>query len=74
MTKVSYNIVHKGRVVKNVVGYQEAVSICEQLGSGWRFKPVYTEYNVNDTPEYLKQCKEHADKVAEKRKEKVATA
>lgn len=65
MTKVSYNIIRNGRIVTNVIGYQEAVNICEELGSGWRFVPVYTEYNPNHTPEYIEACRARARKVAE---------
>lgn len=63
MTKVSYNIIHNDKVIKNVVGYQEAVDICAELGSGWKFKAVYTEFDPDDTPERRKTYKEHALKV-----------
>ena len=58
MTKVSYDILFHGRKVKNVVGYQEACNIVAELGSGWRFKAVYSEYDPNRTPEYLEACKD----------------
>ena len=65
MTKVSYDILFHGRKVKNVVGYQEACNIVAELGSGWRFKAVYREYDPNRTPEYIEACKAHAAKVKE---------
>lgn len=74
MTKVSYNIKHNGRIVKNVIGYQEAVNICEQLGSGWHFEPVYKEFDPEDTPEKREKAKAHALKFAEKWAERHATA
>lgn len=63
MTKLSYDICLNGRKVKNVVGYQEACDIVAELGRGWSMKPVYTEYNPDDTPERRKAAQEHAKKV-----------
>lgn len=63
MTKVSYDIIHNGKVIKNVVGYQEAVDICTALGSGWSFRAVYKEFDPHRTPEYVEACKAHAEKI-----------
>ena len=65
MTKLSYDIIHNGKVIKNVVGYQEACDIVAELGPKWKFKAVYTEFNPDDTPERRKAAKEHAEKVRE---------
>ena len=71
MTKVSYDIMYKGRKVKNVVGFQEACNILSELGRGWSMKSVYTDFDPEDTPERRKWAKEHAAKVAEAIKRKV---
>lgn len=71
MTKVSYDIMHNGRTVKNVIGYQEACNIVSELGRGWSMKPVYTYFDPDNTPERRKWAKEHAAKVAEAIKRKV---
>lgn len=63
MTKVSYNVCYKNRVVTNMVGYQDAVRTCQELGSGWNVKPVYTDFDPHNTPEYREVCKAHAKKV-----------
>lgn len=71
MTKVSYDIMYKGRKVKNVVGFQEACNILSELGRGWSMKSVYTDFDPEDTPERRKWAKEHAAKVAEAIKREV---
>ena len=68
MTRVSYDICLNGRTVKNVSGYEEAQNIVKELGSGWTFKAVYTQFDPEDTPERRAKAREHARKAAEYRK------
>lgn len=68
MTKVSYDILHNGKKVKNVVGYEEACNIVAELGNRFSFKPVYTEFDPDDTPERRQAAAEHRRKAAEYRK------
>lgn len=56
MTKLSYDICHNGKKVKNVTSYEKAIEITEELGRGWTFKAVYTTIDPNDTPEYREAC------------------
>ena len=74
MTRVSYNICKGNKVVKNVIGYEEACTIVKELGHGWSMKAVYTPFDPDDTPEKRAQAAEHRRKVAEHRKAKALTA
>ena len=67
MTRVSYNIIHNNKVIKNVTGYEEAYNICKELGAGWKFKAVYTPFDPEDTPEKRAAAAEHRRKAAEYR-------
>jgi len=63
MTNVSYDIMYKGSIVSNVKTYAEAKKACETNGSGWTYKPVYTDYNPEQTPEYKKYCADRINKM-----------
>lgn len=70
MTRVSYDIYYNAHKVQNVVGYQEACQIVEELGSKCTFKPVYTEFDANDTPERREANRKHAEKIRQAEIEK----
>lgn len=66
MTNVSYDIMYKNRIAKNVATYDEAKDIVKALGNGWTYKVRYTEFDPSETPKYIMTCKAHAEKICAK--------
>ena len=64
MTKLSYDIVRNGKIVKKdlTTSYQLAKSIVKELGSGWTIKPRYTSFDPNDTDKSREIQRKHAEK------------
>lgn len=62
MTKLSYDIMRNGRVVKNEVSFQKAKAIIKELGSGWTIKPRYTPFDPDDTDKSREIQRKHAEK------------
>ena len=64
MTKLSYDIVRNGKIVKKdlTTSYQLAKNIVKELGSGWTIKPRYTSFDPNDTDKSREIQQKHAEK------------
>jgi len=72
MTRLTYDIMRNGTVVKNVVSYQQALDLVAELGNGYTYKAVYTPFDPDDTPERRKTMREMREKFWKKRIEKMA--
>ena len=64
MTRLSYDIVRNGKVVKKdlTTSYQMAKKIVKELGSGWTIKPRYTSFDPDDTDKSREIQRKHAEK------------
>lgn len=64
MTRLSYDIVRNGKIVKKdlTTSYQVAKKIVKELGSGWTIKPRYTSFNPDDTDKSREIQRKHAEK------------
>ena len=64
MTRLSYDIMRNGKVVKKdlTTSYQMAKKIVKELGSGWTIKPRYTSFDPDDTDKSREIQRKHAEK------------